>query len=193
MSVIISSISNNFKQMPVRLFILTITILILLSCNSNSAPQPSLVNTGKSSNYSDTNNVTKPGKQQSNMAQYAYIVRILQKEDSTFLDADFIQYLTGEAAIEAAKKAHQADTFQIDGKTHIDVANDYFILNERTKIRRFPISKDCVFDLIINPDRTPLIKDNSLISLKKVYADSPFVLTITPKGVVVKIKEVFIP
>jgi hypothetical protein len=180
--------------MTLRIFILTIFISTLLSCNSNS-------NTATTETKSDTLNKTfdsvskaQADNQQKNKDEYANIVRITQKGDTTLLDADYIQYLTGDTAIEAAKKAHQADTFKTeDGKTHIDVPNDYFIVNESKKIRRLPIAKDCAFDLIINPDRTHVIEDNSLESLKKIYGDSPFILTLNDKGVVVRIKEVFIP
>ena len=128
------------------------------------------------------------------LEQYADIVRIFQKGDTTFLDADYIQFLTGDAAIEAAKKAHQADTFQTeDGKTHIDVPDDYYIVNESKKKRQFPLAKDCIFDLIINPDRTHPIVENSLKSLQKIYKDSPFILTLNDKEIVVKVKEVFLP
>jgi hypothetical protein len=98
------------------------------------------------------------------------------------------------AAIEAAKKAHQADSFQTpDGETHIDAPNDYFIVNENKKLRQLPLAKDCAFDLIINADRTHPITGNSLKSFQKIYGDSPFILTLNDKGVVVKIKEAFLP
>lgn len=79
--------------------------------------------------------------QQNTKKQYAVIDRIVQKGDTLiFLDADYIQYLTGHFAIEAAKKAHEADTFKTeDGVTHIDVPNDYFIVNESKKIRHLPL------------------------------------------------------
>ena len=142
----------------------------------------------------DSINKVQTDTQQNIKDEYANIVRIIQKDDTILLDADYIQYLTGDSAIEAAKKAHQADTFQTaDGKTHIDVPNDYFIVNESKKIRQLPIAKNCVFDLIINPDRTHVIEDNSLNSLKKIYSDSPFILTLNNDGTIIKIKEVFIP
>ncbi|MGN6543254.1 MAG: hypothetical protein ACTHKY_20770 [Ginsengibacter sp.] len=180
--------------MILRTLILTAFISILLSCNSNSSNSTTLVKgetTTKS--LSATNEIQTDG-QTSTQEQYADIVRIFQKSDTTFLDADYIQYLTGDAAIEAAKKAHQADTFQTeDGKTHIDVPNDYFIVNESKNVRQLPLSKSCSFDLIINPDRTHPIVDNSLKSLRTIYKDSPFILTLDNKGMVVKVKEVFLP
>ena len=126
--------------------------------------------------------------------EYTFIVGVIQKADSTFIDADYIQYLTGQAAINAAIKVHQADTFKTeDGKTHIDVPNDYFIVNNNKKIRRLALDKNCSIDLVLNLDRTPPITENSLRNLKKVDHESPFILTLNDKGIVIKIKEIFVP
>lgn len=126
---------------------------------------------------------------------YSFIVGVVNRDDTTFIDADYIQYLTGNAAIEAAKKAHQADTFKTaDGKTHVSVPNDYFILNENEKIKRLALDKYCSINLVINLDSNPPISDNSLESLKKrIEQGAPFILTLNNSGVVIKIKEVFIP
>jgi hypothetical protein len=164
------------------IFIKTAFIGTLLSCNSNS------------SSKLDTASKTQPDTQTNVQEQYAYIASIFQYEDTTFINADYIQYLTGDSAIEAAKKAHQADTFKTeDGKTHIDIPNDYFIVNERKKIRRLPLGDRCVFDLFTNPDRMHPIADNSLKALEAIYKDGPFVLIINNDGIVVKVKEVFLP
>ena len=78
--------------------------------------------------------------------QYSKINEVIKNGDTTFINADYIQFLTGQIAIDAAIKYHQADTFKTqDGKTHIDVPNDYFIVNENKKIRRLEIDKNCAF------------------------------------------------
>jgi hypothetical protein len=180
--------------MILRTLILTASISTLFSCNSNSSGPATLVKGDSTTKRLNTEYKGQTDVQTKTQEQYANIVRVFQKGDTTFLDADYIQYLTGDAAIEAAKKAHQADTFKTkDGKTHIDVPNDYFIVNESKKIRQLQLAKNCIFNLIINPDRTHPIDDNSLKSLRIIYSDSPFILAFDDKGVVVRIKEVFIP
>ena len=60
--------------------------------------------------------------------EYAFISKIIERGDTVFVDADYIQFLTGQAAIDAAIKEHNADTFKTeDGATHVDVPNDYYI------------------------------------------------------------------
>ena len=148
-------------------------LILLLSCQSNSSKQ----------NISGTTE------------QYAYITNITENTDSTFITANCVQYLTGDSAIEAAKKEHQADTTVIDGKTHIDVPDNYYISDENKKIRRLKLSKQIVFDLLLDLDRVDpakKIKDNSLISFRKIYKDNLFLLSIS-NNEVVKIKEIFLP
>lgn len=162
--------------------------ILFVSCNSDTS------NKKYSLKKSDNINAIQSSIAHKLKEQYVFITNIVQRKDINYIDADYIQYLTGDEAVEAAKKAHQADTFQTeDGKTHIDVPNDYFIVNENNKIRRLILAKDCVFELIINPDRTHPITNNSLESIKKIYKDSPFILTFNDKGLISKIKEVFLP
>lgn len=125
---------------------------------------------------------------------YCTIDSVIQNGDSTFIDADYIQYLTGDAAIEAASKDHRADTaITADGKVVIGVVDDYYIKNESKKIRRLLLAKNCSIDLIINPDGLPPITDNSLASLKKKIDSEIFMLTFNNSGVVIKIKQIFLP
>jgi hypothetical protein len=185
--------SKKKINMTLRTFISTSFISTLLSCNSNSNTETTLSSDTANKVFDSITKVQADTLQNSN-EEYANIVRIIQRGDTVFLDVDYIQYLTGDAAIEAAKKANQADTFQdADGKIHIEVPNDFFIVNENNKIRQIPIAKDCVFDFILNPDRTNAIKDNSLKSLRKIHTDGPFILTINNQGFIKKIKEVFLP
>lgn len=166
----------------------------ILGCNSNNNHQ-ALIDTTQ--NVNDSGNLKQTlsndtTKDTSN--EYAFIVGNMQKGDSNFIDADYIQYLTGQSAIDAAVKKHEADTFQTeDGKIHVDVPDDYFIVNDNKKIRRLFLDKNCSIELVINPDGIPPIINNSLQSLKKVGHESPFLLTLNDKGFVIKIKEIFVP
>jgi hypothetical protein len=182
--------------MTLRTLALTIVTVTLFSCNfsDSNLARPKQIDQSNVNHASDTSAVAAIDTVVTGQKQYTFIAGISQKGDSTFMDADYIQYLTGELAIEAAEKAHQADTFQTeDGVTHVDVPNDYYIVNANKKIRHLPIAKNCVFDLIINPDRLHPINNSSLQSLQKIYGDSPFILTLDDHNVVIKIKEVFTP
>ena len=102
--------------------------------------------------------------------------------------------LSLNAAIEAAKKVNEVDSFiNEDGKIDFAVPNDFFIVNESKKTRQLPLSKNCVIDLLHNPDGLYPVSDNSLKSLQSIYKESLFILTIKGNGVIIKIKEVFLP
>lgn len=159
-------------------------ILILSGCGPTSVDTVKRA-PGKTSNVTINNNDTTK-------VEYANVVGIVTSNDTVFIDADYIQYLTGQQAISAAIKNRDADTTRENGKIHVSVPNDYYIVNESKKIRRLRLSKKIVFDLIVNPDRTHPITGNSLESFKKIYKDSPFILTIN-NNEVIKIKELFLP
>ena len=180
--------------MKVRTLVSIILTGTILACNSNNNRQ-ALIDTTQ--NVIDSRNLKQTLSNDSTnytSNEYAFIVGNFQKGDSTFIDADYIQYLTGQSAIDAAVKKHEADTFQTeDGKIHVNVPDDYFIVNDNKKIRRLFLDKNCSIELVINPDGLPPITDNSLQSLKKVDHESPFLLTLNDKGIVIKIKEIFVP
>jgi len=130
----------------------------------------------------------------SNNTEYAFITEIQQNGDSTYLVVDYVQYLTGDSAIAAAIQEGNADTVEIDGKISIGVPNDYYILNSSPKLRKFAVDKKCEFDFLLELDRVNIEKiDNSLHSLKKIYKDAPFILTINRNKTVVRLEEVFLP
>lgn len=180
--------------MTFRTILLTASISAFLSCNSNPESETSLVKPDSVVNDLNIAEDDSPDTQPNTKDQHANILSIVQKVDTTILEADYIQYLTGKEAIEEAAKAGEVDTFRTkDGSIELVVPNDYYIANKSKKIRKLYLSKDCAFDLLHNPDRANPISGNSLKSLKTIYRESPFLLTIDKSGFVVKIKEVFTP
>ncbi len=146
--------------MTLRILVLILCILILFGCKSGSNHETSSVTIKKPGTIAETKLNTLPvDTPRYDQGEYALIVNIIQQNTSTYIIADYIQYLKGQAAIDAATRAHEADTFQTeDGKTHIGVQSDYFIANENKRLRRLELDKNCTFDLILNPDnpnRTP--------------------------------------
>ena len=127
---------------------------------------------------------------------YAYIKKAWQKEDSVFIEADYIQFLTGKAAVEAAKLHHEADTIYDDkGKiTDIIVDNDYYILNENKKLRTLAVGKDVTIETVSMSNGPVSIVKTSLKDFISTHGkDSfPFILKFK-NNEVSKIIEVYVP
>lgn len=111
-------------------------------------------------------------------------------------DVDYVQMLTGKAAVAAAIKRGDADTsFDDKGKIlDVSVPNDFYIVNDNTKIRQLTVTPDIVVEML--KENIPAKKGKTPPSpaqrLDKVYRDALFELTI--KGnIIVKIKEVYLP
>ncbi|HSC39338.1 MAG TPA: hypothetical protein VLD19_15750 [Chitinophagaceae bacterium] len=62
--------------------------------------------------------------------QYCLIKRVYDSAGATWIDADYIQFLMGDAAIAAAKKKGQEEM----------VMDDYWVVNDNTKIRTLKLN-----------------------------------------------------
>jgi hypothetical protein len=133
--------------------------------------------------------------------QTVYIQSLFKTKDTFYLDADYIEFLTGDEAFDAAGKQGDLDTsYTSDGKMSVGVPNDYYILNENKKTTRLPLSKNVVIETIFWGDDTYYLKRTSIDSLYKQYLDqrhnadmhTPFAL-IMRDAVIVKIQEIYIP
>src|SRR5689334_22890747 len=119
-------------------------IIILLGCGSLSIDKEKSEIDSNLTAFTNDNDSKK-------REEYCYIVNVVSSRDTVFVDADYIQYLKGQKAIDAAKRNGDADTTIKNGKIKISLPNDYYIVNENKKIRRLRLSQKITFELIINP------------------------------------------
>ena len=178
--------------MQTRIIILAVSVICIASCNSDVTDKSKELSNPTGNNFDSIPQAESIDSLKFDSRQYAFIFKINQVGDSVFIDADYIQFLTGQAAIDAAVKAHDADTFKTeDGVTHFDVPNDYYIVNENKKIRRLKLALNVKYDLLLDM-HDDLRITNSLEGLKKVYKSSPYILSLY-NNEIVGIKEQFIP
>lgn len=113
--------------------------------------------------------------------QYGYITAVRQKEGHMYIDADYIQFLMGDAAIAAAKKKHD------------EVLDDYYIINDNPAIRTLKLTGNFQYiavesDSAARPGEKALKRLHAAIKNKQV-----FVLRLNGQGEVAEIKEQFLP
>lgn len=134
-------------------------------------------------------NVNKNDKIQQTTEQYSLILKVYTENGKNYVDADYVQYLIGDKAIEEAKKNGDADAFIVDGKKIYAVPNDYYIVNKNKTIRKIELSDNPTFNLLISEN----LKDsNTLENFKKNYHDSLYILRLK-NNKIIEVKEVFIP
>jgi hypothetical protein len=136
--------------------------------------------------------------------QTAYILSVLKTNEGLFLEADYMEFLMGDKAFEAAKKHHDLDTsYDGDGKMHVGILNDYYILNENTRTRRLRLYDKIVIEVFHWAEDTyyhTRISADSMYRMYKRYAGefperytgTPFSLTLR-NGEIVKITEIYVP
>jgi len=114
--------------------------------------------------------------------QYCFIKKAYADGDTSYIEADYIQFLMGEKAIGAARKKGEPEI----------VLDDYYIVNENTKTRRLALAKDVVIQVVITEDGNSFFVDANDSLLHQKLQGGVFVLQLE-NGVVKKIKEQFLP
>lgn len=183
------------RYLPVYMPLLAV---LLFSCNGNNqqqqtndAPADTVVNVV----------VTKPEvehaaiqpQQKPEEGQYCYINKIYKTGDTTCIDADFVVFLMGKAAVAAARKNGDAEPFVKNGDTTWSVPNDYYIVNENKKVRTLKLAKD--FRLIVAGKSEAVTDETSRFNYLRQHADEGvFILTIDAgTSLVTVIKEQYLP
>lgn len=123
--------------------------------------------------------------------QIASITAVSIKGSSVTIDADFMQMLTGKVAIKAAKKTGEAEyDLNKKGDTTWYVPNDYFVLNENTKVRQLTLSSTAQIYLV--KEGTSSLAKSNAAKLKKSFEYKLFTLTII-NNIVTVITEYYTP
>jgi len=113
--------------------------------------------------------------------QYCYITAVRQKDGATYIDADYIQFLMGDAAITAAKKKHDK------------VLDDYYIINDNPAIRSLKLTGNFRY-IGVESDSAFQQGEDALKRLQAAVKNNQvFVLTFNQQGEVVEIMEQFLP
>lgn len=126
--------------------------------------------------------------------QYAYIKTIFKKNGVSYIVADYIQFLTGKKAFEAAKKHGDLDTTYDDkgNVSDVFVDDDYYIVNENDKLRDLPLSENVVIELHSTDEHKPGLVKVSVADFGKKLPDAPYLLTISNEKVI-EITQVYVP
>lgn len=177
-----------------KIYGLAALLILLAGCNLNES------NTDRKvirKNYKTDSPTVKAEPVQPQSApekgQYCNIVKAYGRDGAIWIDADYVQFLMGDAAIAAARKKGAAD-MDIDkkGDTVWSVPDDYFILNENKKIRSLKLADDMEF--IGVQDMTPAPPAKLTVQyLQSVIKDNLFILSFNNSGEVARIKQQFIP
>jgi hypothetical protein len=142
-------------------------------------------------------NSKEPAKK--SQKQMGYIKNVYEKDGENHLDIDYIEWLTGDAALEAMEK---------DGKCPENapclVINDYYIRNNDSQIRTFEISPRVTITMqTFELEKIMDVKWNQCISFrqfKDIYTmddwprlrDVPYIVEIKNQKII-KITEQYIP
>lgn len=123
--------------------------------------------------------------------EIALITAVTAQGKNIIITADFVQMLTGKAAVEAAKKAGEAE-YDINKKkdTVWYVPNDFFVLNSNPAIRQLQISPAAQI-FLVKTGGSALVK-SSMPKLKNNFMGKLFRLTLR-QNEITKLEEIYTP
>jgi len=143
------------------------------------------------SSQKDKNHIQIKGKIAANKEsfsgiKYCYIKSLSKVNDKNFIDVLFVDYLTGNAAFEVAKK---------QGKEK-DITDDYYISKTNDTLKTFQLSDSLYIELYYY-DSTDVsithIKNAGFEKLQKHLINNPLLKVSMAKGEIDSIIEQYIP
>ena len=115
--------------------------------------------------------------------QYCFVTKVYDKEGDTYIDADYVQFLMGDAAIAAAKKKGEAEAVQ----------DDYYIVNDNPKIRSLKLRPDFQY-IGIKYDSMPAGQQSAMDYLHSAAKNNLLlILTLNNNQEVLRIKQQYLP
>lgn len=138
---------------------------------------------------------TKAGAQTDTVSktkqEIALITAITTSGKDLIIDADFVQMLTGKAAIKAAKKAGEAEyDISKKGDPTWYVPNDYFVLNESNKVKKLTVTPSTQISIV--KEGTSKLSKATAAQLKRSYEGKLYRLSIV-NNKLIKITEIYTP
>lgn len=134
-------------------------------------------------------------------SQTGYIDSVYQRNGKRYLKVDYVQFLTGEEAVQAAVEDTGCVRDQVySGDCSPSLNNDYYIRNQNDKIRTLEIAKDAVIENLSSDGVTPTTIDFQ--QFEQIFAggdessqwlrEAPYNIEIK-NGLVVNISQQYIP
>lgn len=127
---------------------------------------------------------------------HGYIRRFYQQNERYYVDVDYVQFLSGEAAVAAARRKGDAAVDVMKGDTVYSVFNDYYIVNDNSQVRTLPLAPQATFTFWRTGEngleRFPATPAKVAATIPKILTLSPFIIE-TRQGLVTSLAEQYVP
>jgi len=126
---------------------------------------------------------------------HGYIRRFYQNDGRYYVTVDYIQFLSGDAAVAAARRKNDAQVEVVNGDTVYSVFNDYYIVNDNLEQRTLPLGEEATFTLWDGSGDLRQYTATAAQVLDKgaeLFRYAPFIVE-TKEGRVTSITEQYVP
>ena len=179
-------------KMENRITIILIFLIILFSCKKEVQSERILAAKSKIEKqiiYSQNEIVIDEKK-------HCFVKEFIQKSEKTYIVVDYVDFLTGEKAIEKAKLNGDADyNILKNGDTIYFVYSDYYISNINPKLRKIELAKEIKIELLDFSENSNEngYKNTTINEFEKQWKNHSFVTLNLENGICIGIKEQFTP
>ena len=119
-----------------------------------------------------------------------YVRKAYTKDGKNYIDIDYVQFLTGQAAIDAAKTAGDAEQ---DDHGNWYVPNDYYIVNDNNQLRTFEVGTSASIKLDQGTSKKT-ITFAKLKSMGPTFGDGEMLMHCNVvNGIVTSLLQQFVP
>jgi hypothetical protein len=124
--------------------------------------------------------------------QIGYVLTASVTGGKNYISIDYVQFLTGQAAIDAAKTDGVA---QKDSQGHWYVDNDYYIVNDNTKIRTFEVAPTASIKVLkTGSSELKSVTFSQFMALGPTFASGKMLMHCNVVGgIVVALEQQFVP
>jgi hypothetical protein len=125
---------------------------------------------------------------------HGYIRRFYQNNGRYYVSVDYIRFLSGAAAVTAARRRHDAQEEVVSGDTIYSVFDDHYIINDDTRQRTLPLNEQATFTLW---DKSGDLRQYTVTAAEALEKDpdllryAPFIIE-TKQGTVTSITEQYV-
>ncbi|WP_375434104.1 hypothetical protein [uncultured Hymenobacter sp.] len=127
---------------------------------------------------------------------HGYIRRFYQEGGRYYVTVDYIQFLSGEAAVAAARRKGDAQKEVVNGDTIYSVFDEHYIINDNPQLRTLRLAEEATFTFWRSREngleRFPASPAKVQANVPKVLFLSPFVVE-TQQGIVTSLAEQYVP
>lgn len=126
--------------------------------------------------------------------RFAYLKNVEKLNSEFFVAVDYVDYLTGQEALDAEWRD---EAYFVDGKDTItNITNGYYISNQNPKLRTFKLKNKISVENVIDDEGVQVLTEPEELNLNQIeeyIKDQTLLFLHIKKGIIVRVDKRYLP